>query len=58
MRILFLPPSLARLAPGHPAVFIVSGLAREVLLTLTGPGNFDRAARPPNRSPAPHHPMT
>jgi AraC-like DNA-binding protein len=45
MRILFLPPSLARLAPGHPAVFIVSGLAREVLLTLTGPGNYDRGAR-------------
>ena len=45
MRILFLPPSLARLAPGHPAVFMVSGLAREVLLTLTGPGSYDRAAR-------------
>ena len=45
MRILFLPPSLARLAPGHPAVFMVSGLAREVLLTLTGPRNYDRAAR-------------
>ena len=45
MRILFLPPSLARLAPGHPAVFMVSGLAREVLLTLTGPGNYDRGAR-------------
>lgn len=45
MRILFLPPSLARLAPGHPAVFMVSGLAREILLTLTGPRNYDRAAR-------------
>jgi AraC-like DNA-binding protein len=44
MRILFLPPSLARLAPGHPAVFMVSGLAREILLTLTGPRNYDRAA--------------
>ena len=50
MRILFLPPSLARLAPGHPAVFMVSGLAREILLTLTGPAtttaprNYDRAA--------------
>ena len=37
MRIVFLPPSLARLVPGHPAVFLVSGLAREILLTLTGP---------------------
>ena len=45
MRILFLPPSLARLASGHPAVFMVSGLAREILLALTGPGNYDRAAR-------------
>ena len=44
MRILFLPPSLARLAPGHPAVFMVSGLAREILLTLTGPRNYDHAA--------------
>src|SRR5215470_13553294 len=45
MRILFLPASLARLAPGHPAVFMVSDLAREILLTLTGPRNYDRAAR-------------
>jgi AraC-like DNA-binding protein len=43
MRILFLPASLAKLVPGHPAVFMVSGLAREVLLTLTGPRNYDRA---------------
>src|SRR5215469_9966525 len=35
MRIVFLPASLARLAPDHPAVFMVSGLAREVLLALT-----------------------
>jgi AraC-like DNA-binding protein len=49
MRIVFLPASLARLVPGHPAVFTASGLAREVLLALTGPRNddpaFDRAAR-------------
>jgi transcriptional regulator GlxA family with amidase domain len=45
MRILFLPPSLARLQPGHPAVFMVSDLAREILLTLTGPRNYDPAAR-------------
>ncbi|MFD0274022.1 AraC family transcriptional regulator [Kitasatospora sp. NPDC127111] len=37
MRIVFLPPSLARLVPERPAVFCVSGLAREVLLALTGP---------------------
>jgi AraC-like DNA-binding protein len=45
MRIIFLPASLARLAPGHPAVFLASGLAREVLLTLTGQRDHDRAAR-------------
>ncbi|MGW1340670.1 AraC family transcriptional regulator [Kribbella sp. NPDC002412] len=45
MRILFLPAALARLVPGHPVVFMVSGLAREVLLTLTGPNQRDRAAQ-------------
>jgi len=45
MRIVFLPPSLARLAPAHPAVFLASGLAREVLLTLTGTRHLDRGAR-------------
>ncbi|MEU4606303.1 AraC family transcriptional regulator [Kribbella sp. NPDC023972] len=45
MRILFLPASLARLVPGHPAVFMVSDLAREILLTLTGPSPRARAAR-------------
>src|ERR1700691_3923298 len=44
MRILFLPASLARLVPGHPAVFAVSDLARAALLTLTGPRNYDGAA--------------
>ena len=44
MRIEFLPASLARLLPGHPAVFTASGLAREILLTLTGPRNYDRPA--------------
>lgn len=43
MRIVFLPPSLARLVPEHPAVFQTSGLAREVLLALTGPRNYDNA---------------
>jgi AraC-like DNA-binding protein len=45
MRIVFLPPSLARLVPGHPAVFTTSDLAREALLVLTGPRNYDPAAR-------------
>jgi AraC-like DNA-binding protein len=49
MRIEFLPPSLARLVPDHPAVFLASDLARELLRTLTGPRNLtrdhDRAAR-------------
>jgi AraC-like DNA-binding protein len=45
MRIEFLPASLARLVPDHPAVFMASDLAREILLTLTGPRNYDGAAR-------------
>jgi AraC-like DNA-binding protein len=45
MRILFLPASVARLVPGHPAVFTASGLAREVLLILTTPRNYEPAAR-------------
>ena len=45
MRIVFLPPSLARLVPDHPAVFMASDLAREVLLALTGPRNYDPAER-------------
>ncbi|HEY1571589.1 MAG TPA: helix-turn-helix transcriptional regulator [Pseudonocardiaceae bacterium] len=50
MRIVFLPASLARLVPDHPAVFAASDLAREVLLTLTGPRNHDPAARPFDRA--------
>jgi AraC-like DNA-binding protein len=49
MRIEFLPASLARLVPDHPAVFTASDLAREMLLTLTGSANnapgHDRSAR-------------
>ena len=52
MRIEFLPASLARLLPGHPAVFTASGLVREVLLTLSGARNHDRGAR--NRYRAAH----
>jgi transcriptional regulator GlxA family with amidase domain len=44
MRIVFLPASLARLVPDHTAVFTASDLAREVLLTLTGPRDHERAA--------------
>ncbi|MCI3243448.1 AraC family transcriptional regulator [Streptomyces spinosisporus] len=44
MRILFLPASLARLVPSRPAVFLVSDLAREMLLALTGPRNYDPTA--------------
>jgi AraC-like DNA-binding protein len=50
MRIEFLAPSLARLMPDRPAVFLASGLAREVLLVLTGPGNYDDAAPGYSRS--------
>jgi AraC-like DNA-binding protein len=50
MRIVFLAPSLARLIPEHPAVFLASGLAREVLLALTGPRNYDDAAPGYSRS--------
>jgi AraC-like DNA-binding protein len=45
MRIVFLPASLARLVPDGPAVFVASGLARELLLTLTGPRDHGPAAR-------------
>ena len=50
MRIVFLAPSLARLVPDHPAVFLASDLAREVLLALTGPRNYDDAATGYSRS--------
>lgn len=50
MRIVFLAPSLARLMPGHPAVFLASGLAREVLLAVTGPRSYDDATPDYSRS--------
>jgi AraC-like DNA-binding protein len=50
MRIVFLAPSLARLLPDHPGVFLASDLAREVLLALTGPRNDEPAAPDYSRS--------
>jgi len=50
MRIVFLTPSLARLIPDRPVVFLASALAREVLLALTGPGNYDDTADGYSRS--------
>ncbi|MGV9633749.1 AraC family transcriptional regulator [Nocardia rhamnosiphila] len=44
MRIVFLAPALARRIPDRPAVFLASGLAREVLLALTAPPGADSAA--------------
>jgi AraC-like DNA-binding protein len=44
MRIVFLPPSLARLVPDRPVVFVVSDLAREILLALTGSRSHQGAA--------------
>ncbi|HEY2699833.1 MAG TPA: helix-turn-helix transcriptional regulator [Pseudonocardiaceae bacterium] len=44
MRIVFLPPSLARLVPDRPVVFLVSDLAREILLALTGSRSHQGAA--------------
>lgn len=44
MRILFLPASLAGHLPDRPVVLTASDLARELLLTLTGPRNYDPQA--------------
>jgi AraC-like DNA-binding protein len=54
MRIVFLPPSLARLIPDHPAVFAASDLAREVLLALTSPRNYDDDAQSSRYSRSAH----
>ena len=45
MRILFLPPSLARRIPDRPAVFLASSLAREAFRSLTGPDNYAPSPR-------------
>ncbi|WP_238155126.1 AraC family transcriptional regulator [Kribbella soli] len=50
MRIVFLAPALTRLIPDHPAVFLASDLAREVLLALTGPRNYGDSAPGYSRS--------
>lgn len=41
MRIVFVPPSFARLIADHPVVFLASNLAREAVLALTDPRNYD-----------------
>ena len=51
MRIVFLRPSLAARIPGRPTVFLATGLAREVLLALTSPGDGEHTA-PGYDSPA------
>lgn len=50
MRIVFLPASLAKRIPDRPVVFSATDLARELLLALTGPHNYDDAA--PSYSPS------
>jgi AraC-like DNA-binding protein len=50
MRIVFLAPSLARLMPDHPGVFLASDLARAVLLALTGPATTT-TTRPATAAP-------
>lgn len=45
MRIVFVPPSVARLVPDRPVVFLASGLAREAVLALTDDSEQRRAAR-------------
>ncbi len=49
MRILFVSAPLAAQLPGHPTVLAVSDLARETLLTLTGPRSYDPAIRARHR---------
>lgn len=51
MRIVFLPPSMAHRIPDRPAVFLATGLARELLLALTG-SDDDGEAAPDHSAPA------
>jgi len=46
MRIVFLPQSVAARLPDRPAVFLTTGVAREVILALTDPSTRDGAADP------------
>lgn len=45
MRILFMPQDVAELLPHHPAALVVSALAREAMLALTGPADRSGGAR-------------
>lgn len=45
MRIVFLPPSLAALLPAHPAVLVMTPLAREAMLALTADDARPASAR-------------
>jgi AraC-like DNA-binding protein len=49
MRILFVPDGLAVHLPDHPAVLTVDDLAREAILTLTGPRSYDPQLRSRHR---------
>jgi transcriptional regulator GlxA family with amidase domain len=40
MRIVFVTPALAQHLPDRPTVFLTSGIAREILVALTGPDNY------------------
>lgn len=45
MRIMFIPQDMADQLPGHPAVLVISALAREATLALTGAAAWAQAAR-------------
>lgn len=52
MRVVFVPQDLARHIPDRPAVFLASGIAREILLALTGPDDPHDEAAPPRSAAA------
>ena len=45
MRIVFMAPGLAALLPAHPAVLVMTPLARQAVLSLTGPVSRPAGAR-------------